>query len=159
MLSVVTDDTYAAWTHRHPQAARELAALLMPPVPVIDGASEARVQSEVRLEASQRGCMLWRNNVGQLPDENGRPVRYGLANESKALNETLKSHDLIGWRRRLVTPAMVGSTIAQFLSRETKTPGWHLTPGDKRGQAQAAWGALVLSQGGDAAFATGVGTL
>lgn len=154
-------DTYADWARRHPHAAAELAALLTPPVPVVagDAGSEARVQSEIRLEAPARDCMLFRNNIGQLPDENGRPIRYGLANESKQQNERIKSGDLIGWRRVLIGPQHVGTVIAQFLSRECKRRDWHLTPGDKRGQAQAAWAALVVAQGGDAAFATGRGTL
>lgn len=154
-------DTYALWAARHPQAAAELVVLLTPPIEprsTLPG-SEARVQSEVRLEAASRGVRLWRNNSGQLPDDNGRPVRYGLANDSKALNEVIKSSDLVGWRKTLVTPAMVGTYLAIVVCRECKPPGWHLTPSDKRGAAQAAWLALVAADGGDAAFATGVGTL
>src|ERR1700722_18323802 len=86
--------------------------------------SEKYVQSMVRLEAGRKNIRLWRNNVGVLQDETGRPVRYGLANDSKALNEKIKSGDLIGWRPMLITPVMVGATVAQFVSRECKPAKW-----------------------------------
>jgi len=152
---------FDVWKQRWPDAAKELVALLVPPVETRDSmpGSEARVQSEVRLEAASKGVRLWRNNVGQLLDEQGRPIRYGLANESKALNESLKSSDLIGWRPVTVTADMVGRKLAVFVSRECKRPGWHMTPGDDRAQAQARWLALIAADGGDACFASGVGTL
>lgn len=120
--------------------------------------SEAYAQSLVRQEAADKGLHLWRNNVGVLKDERGRPVRFGLANESKQINEVLKSSDLIGWRPVLITPDMVGRTIAQFVSRECKPPGWKYT-GNAHEAAQLAWLHLVSQGGGDAAFATGPGTL
>lgn len=126
--------------------------------------SEARVQSRVRLEAPGRGVRLWRNNVGVLRDDTGRPVRYGLANETAALNRELKSGDLIGWRRRLITGADVGFVIAQFVSRECKPEDWRMAgPGDVRRfaheQAQQRWIDLINADGGDACFVTGTGTL
>lgn len=120
-------------------------------------ASESRVQSLVRLEASQFDTKLWRNNVGVLLDATGRPVRYGLANDSAALNRVLKSGDLIGWRTIIVTPDMVGRRIARFVSRECKPEGWRYT-GTEREVAQLAWADLINAAGGDAAFATGEGT-
>ena len=101
---------------------------------------------------------MWRNNVGVLVDRTGRPVRFGLANESSALNARLKSSDLIGWRAVIVTPEMVGRRIAQFVSRECKAPGWTYR-GDPREAAQKAWLDLVTTAGGDACFTTGPGTL
>lgn len=120
--------------------------------------SEARAQSEVRLEAAQKGLYLWRNNVGALKDETGRVIRYGLANDSAALNKSLKSGDLIGWRRVVIRPEHVGGAFAQFVSREIKAPGWQYT-GAGRESAQLAWVNLVNSAGGDAAFCTGRGSL
>jgi hypothetical protein len=130
----------------------------------VTSASEARVQSAIRLEAPGRGVRLWRNNVGVLTREDGTPVRFGLANETAALNRELKSGDLIGWRRRLITVADVGFVIAQFVSRECKPEGWMLAPPtDQRRyaheQAQLRWIELINADGGDAGFATGVGTL
>lgn len=121
-------------------------------------ASESRVQSLVRLEASQKDVVLWRNNVGALLDERGVPVRYGLANESKAMNETFKSSDLIGIRRRIIQPHEVGCMFGQFVAREVKEGGWTYT-GTGREVAQLTFGQLILAHGGDFAFAPGQGTL
>lgn len=118
------------------------------------GNSESWAQSAVRLEASKHGVTLWRNNVGALKDETGRVVRYGLANESKSMNEAIKSSDLIGWRPVIVTPAHVGHQLAVFVARECKEPGWQFR-GDPRERAQEAFINLVNAAGGDARFTTG----
>lgn len=120
--------------------------------------SEAFAQSQVVLEGAEKGVRLFRNNVGALRDEGGRLVRFGLANSSKAENDMLGSADLIGWRRVVIEQRHVGSHIAQFVSREMKEPGWHYI-GDEHEQTQLAWAELVAADGGDAAFATGPGTL
>jgi hypothetical protein len=109
--------------------------------------TETGAQSAIRLEAADNGIHLWRNNVGALQDETGRWVRYGLVNDTKALNEKVKSHDLIG-----IKPG------GQFISREVKKPGW-VYSGTKREQAQLKFAHIVLAAGGDAAFATGPGSL
>lgn len=124
----------------------------------VKGTSEAAVQAAVRLEAARKGVRLFRNNVGALVDSRGVPVRFGLANDSKQLNEVMKSADLIGWRPLLIEPRHVGTVVAQFVSREVKAVGWHYTGADRE-PAQLAWAQLVTSGGGDAAFCTGVGTL
>lgn len=126
--------------------------------PLVSGVSEAGVMSQVRLEASRKGLRLWRNNIGAMMDANDRFVRYGLANESKAMNEAVKSADLIGIRPVLVTPAHVGATIGQFVSREVKEGNWRYT-GTEREVAQLAWAQLITAFGGDAAFTTGEGSL
>lgn len=120
--------------------------------------TEAYTQSLVRLEAAKKGLKLWRNNVGVLDDARGVPVRYGLANDSTRLNETIKSGDLIGWRSVLITPAHLGSTIAQFVSRECKHPRWTYK-GDEHEAAQLRWAEVVIASGGDACFASAEGTL
>lgn len=157
----------AAWAVRNnvPTAAlQELHALLSatdhapPPVDPDAQAGEARVQSLMRVEAAQAGVWLTRNNVGAFMDpETGRLVRYGLANETKQQNEHIKSADLIGFRKRVILASDVGSTIAQFVSRECKAEGWRYT-GTKREVAQAAWRDFINSNGGDAAFASGPGS-
>jgi hypothetical protein len=114
-----------------------------PPSPALDGKSESAVQSAVRLAASARGDRLWRNNVGALLDERGIPVRYGLCNETKALNERFKSSDLIG----------IEHGTGRFLSFEVKEPGWRFT-GTPREQAQLNWIGLIASLGGRAQFIT-----
>lgn len=122
-------------------------------------ASESRVQSLVRLEASAKGMRLFRNNVGALEDSRGRFVRYGIANDSKAMNTQFKSGDLIGIRPHIVTPSDVGKKFGLFLSRECKRGGWTFNPNDAHEQAQWRWMQFVNMMGGDAAFAAGEGTL
>lgn len=124
-----------------------------------EGASESRVQSAVRLEASQKGVVLMRNNNGALLDDRGVPVRYGLMNDTKAMNQAIKSSDLIGIRPVQIGPAHVGHTIGQFVARECKHGAWKFNPRDKHEAAQLAFGNFVISHGGDFAFAPGVGTL
>lgn len=93
---------------------------------------EADIQRAVMLAASSAGWTVWRNNVGQawagsaqrLKDgsiliRNPRPLHAGLCKGSS---------DLIGLRRVVVTPEMVGRTIAQFAGIEVKRPGQHPKP-------------------------------
>ena len=155
------------WLTRHaisPQAAAELTAVLAAhdhaPLPVDPAAlaGEARVQSLVRIEAASAGVLLTRNNVGAFQDPaTGRWIRYGLANESKQQNQLVKSGDLIGFHKREIIDKDVGSTIAQFVSRECKREGWK--PGNSaRDQAQARFRDFINLNGGDAAIVSGPGS-
>jgi hypothetical protein len=114
--------------------------------------SEAAVAAQIRLLAGQRGIALFRNNSGAMTDQTGRLIRYGLGHESAALNSRWKSSDLIGLLPVVVQPSHVGQTFGLFLAVETKKPGWHLTPGDKRGHAQAAFLQSVRGFGGVGGF-------
>lgn len=116
--------------------------------------SEAAMQQLYRMEAARRGELLWRNNVGALLDERGVPVRYGLCNDTKELNARLKSSDLVGPKPVLIEQRHVGTVIAQFKCREMKEENWTYT-GTPRERAQLNYIELVVSKGGDAAFATG----
>lgn len=116
------------------------------------GASEAAVQAQVRLAAARAGVCLWRNNVGATLDAKGRMVRYGLANDSKALNTSVKSADLIGITPVLVTSAHLGTTVGVFTSVECKRGGW-VYGGDDRERAQMRWAETVTALGGMARFA------
>lgn len=166
MIPTGLHDWAAAWgvsAEALADLSRRLGLMGGPPPPPpdrrgIDAESEAYVQSLVRLEAPRAGCVLWRNNVGVLEDKTGRPVRYGLGNDTPALNKVLKSADLIGWRRVTVEPRHLGTVIAQFVSRECKRAGWSYT-GDEREIAQLAWANRVNADGGDAQFTTGPGSL
>ena len=118
------------------------------------GTSEARAQQEVRLLATDMGGRLWRNNVGAYSPPEGGHVRYGLCNESPAMNKALKSSDLIGITPVVVPPSWVGYRVGVFTAIEVKRPGWKFT-GAGRQSAQRAYLDLVASLGGYAAFSTG----
>lgn len=119
--------------------------------------SESGNQSRIREHYAAQGWRLWRNNSGVLKDANGRPVRYGLANDSRQLNEQIKSGDLIGWAPRLVTAEMVGDVIAQFVSIEAKPGGWAFPRPTNRAafahaSAQSRWAEMIRREGGLAGF-------
>lgn len=118
--------------------------------------SESDVQNAIRIRTSQWGWRVFRNNRGVLPDREGRPVRFGLANDSKAMGDELASADLIGIAPILITPAMVGMTIGQFVSIEAKATGVK-SGNTKRDKAQRAWRDLILSLGGYAVITDGEG--
>lgn len=153
------------------QAMAELSVLLGLSLPgegliiVSDSTSksETAVQTECRMAASTQGNRLWRNNVGvaQRIDKNtGKtiPVRYGLCNESKQMNKRIKSSDLIGIKRVLITQNMVGTTIGQFWAPEIKKGDWVYT-GTKRELAQLKFHQIVNDLGGCAKFVNDVGKL
>jgi len=121
--------------------------------------SESRQQSLIRIEAAKKDILLFRNNVGAFKTDAGGWVRYGLANESDKMNARIKSSDLIGIERKTVTPQMVGSIVGIFTARECKKEGWVLRPGDAHAGAQKTFIDLINSYGGNAAFASGEGTL
>jgi hypothetical protein len=113
---------------------------------------ETANSNRTRTYFAEMGCRLFRNNTGVLEDRNGRPVRYGLANDSKALNQQLKSSDLIGWKPTLITPDMVGGVFAQFVSIEMKADGWRYRATDDRAVAQRRWLKMIEADGGIAGF-------
>lgn len=136
---------------------REFGVFSTEPAPQV-GESEAAIQNRVRLEASRKGLRVWRNNVGACMDENGNFIRYGLANDSKKMNDLIKSSDLIGLRPLRIEQCHVGQIIGQFVAREVKAADWSYS-GTEREQAQLKFLELVASLGGDAAFANSEGTL
>lgn len=127
------------------------------PVTTGPAQDEIGVQQTVRLEASRKGLRIWRNNIGAVHTDDGRFIRYGLANDSKKMNDVIKSSDLIGIRPVVIEQKHIGFTFGQFVAREIKKPGWVYT-GTKREMAQLKFLNLVYSYGGDARFATGEGT-
>ena len=149
----MTPEDINQWAMRHhvsAQAMAELRQMLVSGVSAIAGlpGSEASVSSAIQLEAGKRGdIILWRNNVGALRDDNGRVIRYGLANVSKAMNDRIKSADHIGIYRRIIQPPDVGSVIGQFLSIESKREDWR-PDNSPRCLAQTAWGVGVTAWGG-----------
>jgi hypothetical protein len=156
-------DSLEAWAMRHHvglDALVELRALLLPSdVGVaVAGASEAAIQTQVRLEASRLGGRLWRNNVGAGVLQDGSFIRWGLCNDSAQINKVVKSADLCGIMPVLITQEQVGQVFGRFVSREIKAAGWKYR-GTDREVAQARWAEMINALGGDARFATGTGTL
>lgn len=128
-----------------PEALIELLRTANPTVLPIPGqvGTEAELQAQVILAASRdHDTALWRNNNGAVTTDDGRHIRFGLGNQSSALNAKWKSSDLIGIRR----------PTGQFVAVEVKTPGWTLRPSDKHGHAQAAFHQSVRLNGGVAGF-------
>lgn len=116
---------------------------------------ESAAASHIRLEAARSNVHLWRNNSGVLKNEQGTPVRYGLMNESSALNEKIKSSDYVG-----ITPINayvegIGWTVlGVFTAIEMKHSKWRFNPLDKKELAQEAFCNIVRQAGGFAGFAT-----
>lgn len=154
------NDWVSRWVPLENRAAAmiDLQKSILPPELALPSGltSEAGAQVAVRLEASKRGILNFRNNTGALADESGRFVRFGLANDTPAMNRQIKMGDLIGCAPHVVTLADVGKLHGIFWMREVKKPGWKWprTP-SYREQAQRRAIELVLSRGGDAAFTTG----
>ena len=73
---------------------------------------EALLQAEARLYASMHDAVLFRNHRGKYRTADGRWIETGL---------TKGASDLIGWRCVIITPAMVGQRLAQFVAIECKT--------------------------------------
>lgn len=117
-------------------------------------ANETRLYTPICIAASKEGHRLFRNNVGTglqfvdrppkgwEPPKWLKPFTYGLPSGSG---------DLVGWTRVVVTPDMVGQTLAVFASVEVKDEHWRSTPSferSDRGMAQAAWARAVEGAGG-----------
>ncbi len=99
---------------------------------------ESDLLKKIQVAVSRVGARLFRNNVGMLRDEKGTYVRYGLGTGSS---------DLIGWTQVIVTPDMVGTTVAVFTAIEGKTGYLKTTP------EQDAFIAAVIQAGGIAGVA------
>lgn len=85
---------------------------------------ESEIMTQIQIHLSRLFPMkLWRNNVGQLKNERGQYVRYGLCEGSS---------DLIGYVSLNITPDMVGKRIACFTAIEVKTDTGKLTLDQER---------------------------
>jgi len=154
--------TLTEWAVRHnvtPAALAELSRVTIDEPVTLEarndvGTSEAAVQARTRVAVSRMGWRVWRNNVGAgTLQESGAFVRFGLANDSHAINQSLKSGDLIGIRPITIEARHIGMTIGQFVSLECKPADWEFR-NTAREHAQAKWAQLVRSLGGHARFVT-----
>ena len=88
-------------------------------------AAEADITNPILTGATKLGARLFRQNVAlawvgtifrktatRIILDNPRPLHAGLCKGSS---------DIIGWTRRVITPDMVGQTVAVFTALEVKT--------------------------------------
>jgi len=118
--------------------------------------SEKNLINEVGLYFTSIGGRIFRNNIGQAWQGRGKPFRAQMP-VSVRLNAgdivlrsavpikyglCVGSGDQIGWRPLKITQEMVGTTIAQFVSIESKYGGTLTTP------EQITWRDNVNKAGG-----------
>lgn len=132
-----------SWAQRWNIPADALTELAFLPEPATIPDNETAAIQQIRLDAARDGVTLFRNNSGVMINPNGRPVRFGLGNESKAFNAEVKSSDLIG-----LQPG-----TGRFIAVEAKRVGWKWK-GTPREKAQLRFGDHVVSRGGLFCFAT-----
>lgn len=147
--------TYEEWAIRWalpPQAIQELREITSVTQDPLSGHSEEVVAAECRLALGKHGIITMRNNVGVLEDVNGRPVRYGLCNETKPMNQAMKSSDDILIIPYVVKPHDVGRTIGRFGALEYKKRNWVFSGRGREG-AQSNFHRMVAAAGGVGLFA------
>ncbi len=121
---------------------------------------ESTVQQEIQIEARYYDCHLMRNNQGSFKDDTGRVVRFGLGNISKQHNDKIKSSDLVGFTKVVITQEMVGKTLAVFTAVECKKEDWDIQKKfDARETAQEVFIKWINNNGGIAFFANHVDDL
>lgn len=82
---------------------------------------EASVNDRIRAWLKRRaGIVLYRNNRGVIPLDNGARLTYGVGPNG--------SSDWIGYKVVTITPAMVGSKVAVFTAIEAKREGEKASP-------------------------------
>jgi hypothetical protein len=119
---------------------------------------ESTVQQEVQIQAMHYGCTLMRNNSGAATDATGRLIRYGLGHTSS--KQQFKSSDLIGFTKVVITPEMVGQTVAIFTAFEVKKEGWNENKKlDEHETKQNNFLQWIAANGGIASFVSSVGKL
>lgn len=119
---------------------------------------ESEIQQHIQMQAMMYGCTLMRNNSGAAQDVTGRLVRYGLGHVSP--NQQIKSSDLIGITKVVITPDMVGKTIGVFTAFEVKKGNWNPNKKlDAHEQKQKNFIDWVIQNGGIASFVNSVENL
>lgn len=147
------------WARKHnisEVAVSELLQLFTPKLPnaqPVPEHTEKHIQNGIRLTTNLTNGLLLRNNSGVLYNERGTPVRYGLGNESSAMNKTFKSSDLIGVTPLQIREPDIGRTWGVFTAIEAKRSGWKYT-GTGREVGQQSFISAIRARGGIAGFAT-----
>jgi len=108
--------------------------------------SESAVSDNILAEARKYNTILFRNNVGLCTTRDGSVIRYGLHKGSA---------DFIGLKSVLITPEMVGTTLAVFVSVEVKHSNWKpaKTPSQHEIE-QNNWRDQMLKRGAIAGYVT-----
>lgn len=83
--------------------------------------AENIIQSNIMLDIGRGLSRIWRNNIGTAFNKNGSVVKYGIHNPGGS--------DLLGFVSVVITPDMVGQTVAIFTAIECKDIGKHVLPG------------------------------
>jgi VRR-NUC domain len=114
--------------------------------------SEIKIQSEVlRAIGSLPNVRLFRNTVGS--GWLGKVIEHNQQTRTLVLGSAYRvsfglhvgSSDLIGWRRRVITPDDVGKEFAQFLAVEVKGPKGRTTPEQDTWRVQVnKWGGIAF---------------
>jgi hypothetical protein len=118
---------------------------------------ENKATEDVKLRAAMYNATLMRNNTGVAYTKDGRPVFFGLGNEGKKSNDSIRTSDLVGWTTITVTPEMVGKQVAVFTAPEVKKLGFikklSYNP-NTREHGQNIFREQVINAGGIADFVT-----
>ena len=72
---------------------------------------ETKIQNRIMMDMSEKGYLVWRNQVGLFKTLDGRTVNIGIKGSS----------DLMAIKPTVITPEMVGQTLAVFVAVEVKT--------------------------------------
>ena len=72
---------------------------------------ETNIMNKIMLSMSKKGYLIWRNQVGLFKTMDGRTVNIGIKGSS----------DLMAVKPTVITPEMVGQTLAVFVAVEVKT--------------------------------------
>jgi len=72
---------------------------------------ETKIQNKIMMDMSKKGYLVWRNQVGLFKTMDGRTVNIGIKGSS----------DLMAVKPTVITPDMVGQTVAVFVAVEVKT--------------------------------------
>lgn len=118
---------------------------------------ESIAKEIVQLRAGQYRCRLFKNNTGVAYTDGGRPVFFGLGNDGTKNDESFRTPDDVGWTPVLITPEMVGKTVAVFTAIDSKKLGFIVKPDYTKGTreyGQNKFFNLVIQNNGIAGFAS-----
>lgn len=83
------------------------------------------------MSMSEKGYLVWRNQVGLFKTLDGRTVNIGIKG----------SPDIMAIKPTVITPDMVGQTVGIFVGVEVKTAT------GRQSEAQKKWQAVAESKG------------